>query len=290
MIKIITIIVWFGVFASPAYGGKEISANLIRVIKTMTYLEVIGIKELSFNHFRRMNEFINSNKESYGVHPFWRMDESMDESRFNEIKNLTDYQITAILHMLFDDLTATGNLDKDKIVYVLMRLKDTNIGAFKALTYTQANAVRQLTEDDFTSLKMLTLKEIKELQKYGNLTDEQVGIVSSLTDDEFYGFKTLNEEQVDIVRKLTYTQWDALKGLTMSELFRIREMDKLWDEIKSLINKQAWVVRELTDEQWDAVRQLTGEQLDAVWRLTDEKVEVLKELTMSELFRIRDES
>ena len=291
-IKIITSLVLCAMLASPVYGGKELSANLIRIIKTMPSIEVLGIKELPFNYFRRMNEFLNFNKESYGVNPFWRMDESMDESRFNEIKNLTDYQITAILHLLSDELNATGKLDEDQTVHVLRRLKYDNLGAFQALrTYKQIDAVRQLTEDDFTALKELAFKEIKELQKDGYLTNEQVGIVSELTDYEFYGFKKLSEKQVDIVRKLNYAQWDALTGLTKSELFRIMEVtDELWDELKSLMNERARIVRELTDEQWNVVQRLTGEQLDAVWKLTDEKVEVLKKLTTSELYVIRDES
>ena len=162
MKKIITTVVLCAMLASPVYGGKKLSANLVKVIRTMTTREAIEIKELDFSRFLDMNKWLNIKTASHTVNPLGRM----DEAGFNEIKNLTDYQITVIIHMLHGELTATDKLDEDGVVHVLRRLKYDNIEAFSSLsTYNQVDAIRQLTYDDFTDLQELTDEEIEELQK-----------------------------------------------------------------------------------------------------------------------------
>ena len=263
--KIIAIIVLCAMLASHAYGGKELPPNLVKVIRTMTSLEVLGVRELSINSFGRMNKLLNIKREPYVVNPLGRM----DEDGFNEIKDLTDDQITVIIHIIFGDLTATGKLDEDEIVGVMRKLKYDTIDAFQALkTYRQVDAIRQLTNSDFFDLTELTLKEIKEIQEDEKL-NEQVDIISKLTDYEFYGFKQLGKKQANIVRKLTQEQVDI---------------------VRKLAERQVDTVRNLTQEQWYAVRKLTDEQLDAVWKLTDAQVEVLENLTTEELYMIREES
>ena len=166
MKKIITTVVLCAVLSSPVYlpvyGDKKLSANLVKVIRTMTLHEAIEIKELYFSRFRDMNKWLNKKTAPSTVNPIGRM----DEAGFNELKNLTDYQITAIIHMLHGELTATDKLDEDEVVHVVRRLKYDNIEAFRSLsTYNQVDAIRQLTYDDFIDLEELTDEEIEELQK-----------------------------------------------------------------------------------------------------------------------------
>ena len=162
MKKIITTVVLGVMLSSPVYGGKKLSDNLVQVIRTMTPREAIEIRELDFSRFIDMNKWLNIKTAPYVVNPMGRM----DEAGFNEVKNLTDYQITLIIHMLHGELTATGKLDKNGVFNVVRRMKYDNIEAFRSLsTYNQVDAIRRLTRDDFIDLYELTDEEIEELQK-----------------------------------------------------------------------------------------------------------------------------